>query len=201
VILIPEIKTVVILTPRTGSGSTKRAIAEKYPKSILLYRHMEADGLPQGYDRWEKVGVVRNPVERLWSLYKFMQSVKGEHLPQWLEAMRKCVDMPFDQWVTENHVVFTSPYDPTGGETFYPEYTVRHPLPENKKSQFLYLRPDLGTTVFQFNNLEAFAERLGIELETHNGTEKTPIPSLTGKAKMHINSYFKWDLTAAEGGE
>lgn len=50
-ILIPEIQTVVILVPRTGSGSLRRAVAAKYPQSILLYRHMEADGVPAGHDK------------------------------------------------------------------------------------------------------------------------------------------------------
>lgn len=50
-ILIPELETVVILVPRTGSGSLRRAIAEAYPSSMLVYRHMEADGIPAGYDR------------------------------------------------------------------------------------------------------------------------------------------------------
>jgi hypothetical protein len=45
VILIPEIETIVLLVPRTGSGSLRKAIAAKYPKSVLLYRHMEADGV------------------------------------------------------------------------------------------------------------------------------------------------------------
>ncbi|MBL3684559.1 hypothetical protein F2981_16960 [Sinorhizobium meliloti] len=49
---------------------------EKYPRSTLIYRHMEADGVPAGYDRWRKVGVVRHPVERLWSLYKFLAHLR-----------------------------------------------------------------------------------------------------------------------------
>lgn len=71
-ILIPNLKVVLILVPRTGSGSLKRAVLNQYPDALLLYRHMEADGVPQGYDRWQKVGVLRNPQDRLWSLYKFL---------------------------------------------------------------------------------------------------------------------------------
>ena len=60
-LLIPEIETVVVLVPRTGSGTLRRAIVQAYPKAMLIYRHMEADGVPAGYDRWSKVGVVRDP--------------------------------------------------------------------------------------------------------------------------------------------
>jgi hypothetical protein len=35
VILIPEIETIVLLVPRTGSGSLRKAIAAKYPKSSI----------------------------------------------------------------------------------------------------------------------------------------------------------------------
>ena len=77
-ILIPEIETIVILVPRTGSGSLKRAILKTYSKAHVLYRHMEADGVPHGYDRWRRVGVARNPLDRLWSLYKFCKATVCE---------------------------------------------------------------------------------------------------------------------------
>lgn len=41
-ILIPEIETVVILTPRTGSGSLRRAVAEAYPREIVKATAPEA---------------------------------------------------------------------------------------------------------------------------------------------------------------
>jgi hypothetical protein len=42
-ILIPEIETVLILVPRTGTGSLRRAVLQRYPRAMLIYRHMEAD--------------------------------------------------------------------------------------------------------------------------------------------------------------
>lgn len=56
-IIIPEINTVVILVPRTGTSTLRRAIAEIYPMSMMIYRHMEADGIPIGYDRWRRSGM------------------------------------------------------------------------------------------------------------------------------------------------
>lgn len=129
-ILIPEIQTVVILVPRTGSGSLRRAIAAKYPQSVLLYRHMEADGVPAGYDRWRKVGVIRDPIERLWSLYKFCQRFRekfGEHSDQdqaYVEAIIQSVDMPFSDWIVKNQLPFTNPYDAAGKGRFWPQYAV-----------------------------------------------------------------------------
>lgn len=197
-ILIPELQTVVILTPRTGSGSLRRAIAAKYPQSMLIYRHMEADGVPQGYDRWPKVGVVRDPVDRLWSLYKFLQRFDGPHDPAYIQAMRDSVSASFSQWMTENEVVFTAPYDRAGLGRFFPGFTVRHPLPENRKSQFVYLRPDLGTTVYRYDALDELTERLGVRpTVATNVTERRPRPILSREAEAYVAKWFAWDLQAA----
>ena len=193
--LIPEIETVLILVPRTGSGSLRRAVAERYPAAKMIYRHMEACGVPKGYDRWRKVGIVRNPLDRLWSLYKFMASYQNdEHDPAYVQSMNDSASIPFSDWIIGNQTVFTSPYDSAGLGRFFPEYTVNHPLPENRKSQFVYLRPDLGTQIFQYDNLMHFADTLDIKLGIHNETGKLEIPKISLKAGDHINRFFAWDL-------
>lgn len=194
-ILIPELQRVLILVPRTGSGSLRRAIMAKYPKAMLVYRHMEADGVPAGYDYWPKVGVVRHPVDRLWSLYKFLKDFDGEHDPAYINAMRESVGMSFSEWILGNQTVFTSPYDRAGLGRYWPQYTVRHPLPENAKSQFVYLRPDLGTEIVLFNNLARLHEALGVEVErTHNATSSEPAPPLTPQADAYVRRVFAWDF-------
>ena len=198
-ILIPEISTVVLLVPRTASGTVKRAILATYPKAVLLYRHMEAEGVPAGYDRWPKVGVVREPVGRLWSLYKFCkgQGARGLY-PAYAERQARAVSQPFSDWIVHNDVIFTDPYDSTGSLNFFPQYAVRHALPENRKSQFITLRPDLGTEVFRYTDLPAFAARLGISLqEQHNATSCEPWPRLTEAAEEHICRFFAWDRQAS----
>lgn len=200
-ILIPEIQTVVILVPRTGSGSLKRAIAKKYPRSMLLYRHMEADGVPQGYDRWSKLGVIRQPTDRLWSLYKFLRSFDGPYEPAYIAAQRASVaDMDFSAWIVNNAIPFTHPYDSSGDGRFFPGFTVRHPLPETKKSQHFYLRPDLGTVIYRFDELNVLASTLGIDLERHNHTDAERRPALSQRAIDHMARYFAWDYTAWQFG-
>lgn len=195
-ILIPEIETVVILVPRTGTGSLRRAVAERYPRSIMLYRHMEADGVPHGYDRWRKVGVVRHPTERLWSLYKFLRDFDGNHDPAYIDSMRLSVRMPFSEWLVSNQTPFTTPYDSAGLGRFFPGYTVRHALPENRKSQFMYLRPDLGTKIYQFTALDVLGDALDIRLERHNWTIGNEPPELTTQAAAHMRRWFSWDFNA-----
>lgn len=197
-ILIPELELVVLLTPKVASGSIRRAIANRYPRSTLIYRHMEADGVPQGYDRWPKIGVVREPVSRLWSLYKFLADFDGPHEPAYLAAMRASVRMPFSDWIIGNQVVFTSPYDSSGSARFFPKYTVRHALPETRKSQFVYLRPDLGTTIYRHSELAPLEKRLDVELgTTTNRTAPVPMPELTPAARDHVERFFSWDSIAA----
>lgn len=197
-ILVPELETVVILVPRTGSGSLRRAIARAYPRSILLYRHMEADGVPPGYDRWRKVGVLRDPLDRLWSLYKFLKQFGGDHDQAYIESMRASVRDPFDIWLRSNQTVFTSPYDSAGYGRFFPQYTVRHPVPENWKSQFVYLRPDLGTEVIGYSDLDVLAARLKVELPRENVTTRETSPPLSGETRNHLNRVFKWDWSALQ---
>lgn len=199
-ILIPEIQTVVILVPRTGSGSLRHAIARRYPGSMMIYRHMEADGVPIGYDRWHRVGVVRHPVDRLWSLYKFMKTGgKPKEDAAYRESLMRSTDMPFDRWLTENDTVFTSPYDRAGMSRYWPLYTVRHPIPENRKSQWLYLRPDLGTTWFQYRDLSAMAACLDIEMGHENKTDADRPPTLSFEALSYMRRVFAWDYEAVDG--
>lgn len=204
-IIIPEIKTVVILVPRTGSGSLRRAIAARYPKSMMLYRHMEADGVPQGFDRYEKVGVIREPLARLWSLYKFLRyelREQAEQGPGWISSMRGSVDRPFEDWLLNNEVCFSTPYDSTHRGSFYPQFTVRHPIPENRKSQYLYLRPDLGTTIYSYYSLENIAKRLDVRLgDRQNATRREDIPDLSPAAVRYLETAFAWDLSMLAGLE
>lgn len=202
-ILIPELETVVILVPRTGSSTLRRAIADKYSKSVMLYRHMEADGVPAGYDRWRKVGVVRHPVERLWSLYKFVQGKwgRGQDTLQTetgaAAAMLKSVQLPFSNWLLDNDVCFIRQHGwPPNGKT-WPVLSVLHALPENRKSQFIYLRPDLGTKVFKYTDLHLLGGLLGVSLTDHqNQTAPSPVPKLSMEASEYVDNVFAWDFGA-----
>lgn len=214
-IIIPELETVVILTPRCGSGALRDALLATYPRAMMLYRHMEADGVPTGYDRWGRLGVVRHPVERLWSLFKFLQKVAkvepssdepGKWEPSYVAAQRRAVEgRTFDEWLVENETVFTSPYDSAGRGRFWPGFAVRHPLPENRKSQFVYLRPDLGTEIWQFHAIDALGGHLGVTLDPEAGrdighrTDASLPPELSPAARDHVDRFFAWDFAACAG--
>lgn len=207
-ILIPEIKTIVIMPPRTASGSIKNAIKERYPESYMLYRHMEADGVPFGYDRWQKVGLCREPLERLFSLYQFCLDLPQQYHPPFMKKIKNSVQKPFQQWIIENSTVFTEQYDTAGSLQTWPRYAVLHAIPETKKSQFIYLRPDLGTEVFRFDHLQDFFARLDIQEWMRNLPWKNATFGITKEdrnlhdpVREHMEKFFAWDTYVTNGGD
>jgi hypothetical protein len=199
-IIVPELETVVILPPRTGSGSLKEALLATYPKAVMLYRHMEADGVPIGYDRWRKVGVVRNPIDRLHSMYRFIKFSGGgsyADYPELWKRLQKSVAGEFEDWLLNNEMVFTQGHDSAGRGRYWPQFSTIHSLPENRKSQFIYLRPDLGTELLKFGDWGAIEGRLGVQLGHKNGTGSYERPHLSPEAMRHIVAFHRWDVEAS----
>ena len=198
-LIIPELEKVVILIPRTGTGTLYRAVLAKYPKAFLLYRHMEADGVPRGYDRWERCTIVRHPLNRLWSLYNWLQTFSYEkHNNNYVNKMRESVNRPFEDWLLNNEIPFSTPYDSAYRGRFYPEFTCNHPIPENRKSQFKYARPDLGTNIYHFSKVDLYYKHLGInDVDTiHNANDyaQNNVPILSTTAIDYMHNCFAWDL-------
>lgn len=199
-IIVPELETVVILTPRTGSGALKEALLRTYSNAFMLYRHMEADGVPYAYDRWKRVGVVRNPIDRLYSLYRFIKFGDGGTyalFPELWERLQLSVQGTFEDWLIRNETPFTTGHDPMGRGRFWPQFMVKHSLPENHKSQFIYLRPDLGTEILKFGDMAAIEARLGVQLGHKNGTGPHDRPFLSPEAMRHILAFHRWDVEAS----
>lgn len=199
-IIIPELQKVVILVPRTGTTALKNAIRAKYPDAFMLYRHMEADGVPHAYDRWEKVGVIRHPVERLFSLYKYCRHFsKHRNKPQF-EAYRKAHEAAtacsFNEWLLTNTLPFNNQYDSAYPDRVHPQYACLHSIPENRKSQWLYLRPDIGTRIWAYEDLAGYADHLGVTLDVTNVSLPMDKPPLTAAAMGHVCNWFKWDFRA-----
>ena len=72
-------------------------------------------------------------------------------------------------------------------------------MPENRKSQFIYLRPDLGTEYHRYDLIEGFYDSLGLDevgRETH-ATGGDPPPPLTPEAANHMARFFAWDYEVA----
>ena len=204
-IIIPEIKTVVICVPRTGSTSLKKAVRDKYPGAFLPYRHMEASGVPFGYENWRKVGLLRKPLERLWSLYRYCDSLTSDS-PNWssgrAQRMKQSVEgLEFPEWLLYNREAFCQPVDQMTGEV-YPFHCVRETKAENDKSQFRYLRPDLGTQVYRFEDQRHILAQelgLGIDLFIHeNAAPSAPMPWVDPEVIRQLD-HLEWDAKYANG--
>lgn len=199
-LIVPELKTVFILVPRTGSGSLYREMRRVYPRAMLLYRHMEAEGTPYGYDRWTRVGFVRHPLMRLWSLYCFMRrfaggaEVQGGAASADAERCRRQVDCDFETWLLNNKEPWTVPYDLSGDGDWWPVLARKNGLPENLRSQWTYLRPDLGTTVLKFERLRQYMWDWGLNPDMNANMTSKPLPPVSAAITRHIQKHMAWDL-------
>lgn len=194
-LIIPEIETIVILVPKTATRSILDAVEARYPKAIKLYRHMEADGVPHGYDRWEKVGAVRNPMDRLWSLFKYLREYNEDLHSEYFTMMKRdAQSMSFSHWLLNNRIPFTDPYHCNADLRYFPKYAVKHVIPENRKSQYIYLRPDLGTTIYKYSDINSLADRLDIKLGRANCTSGENIKVITNEAQNYLDRVFEWDF-------
>lgn len=191
-IIIPEIQKVLILVPRAASTSLQQAVLAKYPEAINLYRHMEACAIPKGYSNWESIGIIREPLERLWSLYWYLQSLntRGHSKQEWVDAQYDAVRCKsFEWWLLTNEHPFNTPWN---GNEYCPFYMVTYPMAENKKSQRYYLLDcDRVIPMTQLHK----AERL-LELDPlPKSNEASPgynIP-VTERIKAHMEEHFSWD--------
>ena len=107
--------------------------------------------------------------------------------------MRDSTSVPFEEWLLNNTAVFTNPYTLTTWTRHSPQYAVRHYLPENKKSQFIYVRPDLGVELKSLRNVQ---DILGIEVPRLNESSILPMPVLTKEGERHLWDHFAWDMEA-----
>lgn len=202
-LLIPEIRTVVITPPRTGSTSIRKAVMSAYPKTLNPYRHMEATGIPYGYDRWTKVCVIRNPYQRMWSLFKYMrkggkstQTGTGVFLrPERAQRLMADTDRSFEDWLLRPGV----PFNDSGAEWgpgYDAFYCCHNSGPEQLKSQAVYAQPNAGTEIIQIEDTGALLGRLGLEqMPILNESTSTPMEKLSVGAVKVLQERWAWDLS------
>lgn len=195
-LIIPELETVVLQPPRTASTSIRSAVMKAYPKTFSPYRHMERDGIPKGYDRWQIVGIIRHPFDRLASLYRYMRRYQGNGTTAsdvWIAQMCKDADRPFAEWLLESKEMFTDPFDQKG--RYFPKYEVMHKAPITRRSQRLWHRPDLGPVdLLKMENPEAIEDRLKIRLPHLNAAQDTNPVSRTSAIDDFLAQHHGWDL-------
>lgn len=193
-IIIPEIETVVLQPPRTGSSTVKDEILERYPKAFALYRHMEYAGLPMGYGLWRVVCQVREPCARMESLFKYMRApeLRGDTDPMWLAEVKKATSRGFKHWLLEDGYVFANP-TPSAGKAYRPRYQVAFPWREQVKSQGLWAAQ--ATHLLHYESLgESAADLLGIQIKVRRGATSPETFIWDNEMGTHMRRWHSWDL-------
>lgn len=195
-LLVPELQAIFIFPPRTGSDTLCAELMRMHPNAALLYRHGEADMVPEGYEAWRKVGFVRHPFARLWSLYKYcavmadMTNVTEALQADVARLAQSVQGKSFEEWVLHNEELFL----PVGSGIPFLHQRVH--VPETRKSQETYLRPDLGTVILKFQDLPRHLEAWGLDHTQKRGATPSPaVPAMTKKLKKHMAKYFAWDMS------
>lgn len=199
-LIIPELKTVVIQPPRTGSTGLRDAVQARYPKAISLYRHMERPGIPAGYEHWKTCCLVREPFDRLASIYNYMRDFRptskpgGGAKPGWIARLKQDTDRSFEAWLLNSTEVFTEPRD-IGGE-FLPYYNITERMPIARKSLYHWARPDLGAVqLLRIGDPSQLVANLGVEVDVVNRAAIQDRPVPTDRVRAHLNAWFSWDQT------
>lgn len=193
-LFVPEKNVIFILPPRTGSTSIHNAVREAYPHSFLLYRHAERDAIPPGFEDMKVIGFVRHPLARMWSLYKFLCQLDPLTSAAWAqeEVMRLLESVQgktFEDWLLHNEELFLPEH------SGHPGLYQRHYMPETTKSQWHYLRPDLGTTIFHFTDLPGLMEEFGLPvMHLNKTTQRVKLPPLTKTIQKHLEAFHGWEL-------
>jgi hypothetical protein len=186
------------MPPRTGSDSLCLELMKAHPSAFLLYRHGEASLIPAGYENWKAVGFVRHPLARMWSVFKYCSIVGDMALDGVAEALRADIDAlrvsvegkSFEEWVLTNEV----PLIPSG--TRVPVLHQREHIPENRRSQEQYLRPDLGTAILKFQDLRTHMAAWGLDPARHSNASPSPeVPKVSRKVQRHLKKYMPWEMS------
>jgi hypothetical protein len=78
-------------------------------------------------------------------------------------------------------------------------YAPKGSILSGNQHQYLYLRPDLGTEVFQYREISRPERALDCPQpeKRENATSRLAYPTLTDEARDHICRFFAWDLQAS----
>ena len=196
-IIIPEIETVLLQPPRTGSTVVRDAVLGSYAGAFPLYRHMEFDGIPLGYRSWRVVSQVREPKARLESLFQYMANprIGPDTDPTWVAKVRNSTLLGFDDWLLRSDYVFSNPA-PSDAKAFRPIYQVMHVRREQIKSQALWAK-HADDLIFAEHLAEDVGRVLGIGLPLKRVNESVAADEpivWTPACQAHLERWHAWDL-------
>lgn len=215
-IIIPEIEAIYVRVPGNEDGTFSQAILDRYSDAHILYNQMEVDGIPIEFKHYDKFGIIRDPIERLWNFY---HSHKRKEVTQHsLDAYGTSInDYDFETWLILNSSCFKAerlPQRTRADNTLYDANAIIHHIPENQKSQYFYFMPTNGFAPFAedsvanantqiglypYSHIQDFAQTIGIREPICNEEPYgSPPVQLTAITRSTVNRLFAWDFHMTE---
>ena len=194
------------MPPRSGSTALKKTVLEVYKNASCPHRHGEVvlfnrnAPVSYGYD-WTFVYCLRDPVERLKSLWRYMQNVSPQRNPAapplWIREQNLDADKPFSDWVMQSTSKFSSS---NHDEDTY--HAVAFQMPAVHKSATQYLK-GIGSRPLQV--LRAYNEKdlsnilqIGTVPHINQSTPSKWDDSVTDEALASIRMYHHFDYSLME---
>lgn len=215
-IIIPEINAIYIRVPSNEDGKLTDAIMRKYASARPLYNQMESDGIPIEYKHFEKFGIIRDPIDRLWDFYNAHRNNEANvySLAIYGPAAKR---YDFENWLILNNACFqayANPEKTRENGTLYGINEIIHHLPENHKSQYFYLSPTSGMVangksaaqpnsngimIFPYSHMNHVANALGIKEDVTPEELYGPAPQIeSALVRDTVLPLFAWDFQMCE---
>jgi hypothetical protein len=172
-IVIPELQKVVIMPPRSGSTALKAALLGTYPLAYAPYRHGEWMMVNHLRDSsvartYTAVYPLRDPLQRMISLWRYMQDVSPQRNPrapqEWIDRVRADASRTFTHWLhTSNELFNESRASPNDGS---PEsyYCTWFSVPAARKDARYFLQDCPAFEMLRFGDVRDYKSMLGIEI-------------------------------------
>ncbi len=207
--VIPELRKVVVMPPRSGSTSLRRALAAKYDFGWSPYRHAEVSMLKfvrqihPAVDDYGIVYILRDPMDRMISLWRYMQSVNRERNSrapeEWINRVRTDASRPFQDWLLNSTELFNeSAAHPLDGSP-QSHYCTAWNVPAAQKDARWFLRGAQPSSVeiCRFGDTRDYQKILGlrwdVDIIRDNTTEQFEA-SYNVFGRSHIQNYHATDL-------
>lgn len=174
----------------------------------MPYRHGEylmLHHLPGAIDAVESgeykvVYMLRDPLERMKSLWRYMQEVSAERNPrapqEWRDRQNADAARPFNEWLMESTELFNDGAHPASGAPAA-HYATHFQVPAARKSAAHFLRGCKEFSVCRFGNDYDYKKHLDFEFSAmphENGTAKFREANVTWGCYDFINQYHATDM-------
>lgn len=202
-IVIPELHKIVVMPPRSGSTALKAALLWKYEHAYAAFRHGEwnmtkhiwGPDVDHGYTA---VYPLRNPSDRLVSLWRYMQDVSPTRNPrapqEWIDRVRMDASRPFSHWLHTSTELFNeSRAQPNDGsqESYYCTF---YNVPAARKDARYFLAGCPSFEVLRFGDNEDYRRILDINMPDVDNASTFREVVLSDKDHAFIEEHHHTDL-------